>query len=67
MSDSDSENITNIMERDSAPPPEKIIKFQVNQNAGRSEISPSCAFDVYPDSQFTDSRERFRKTGYYFL
>lgn len=38
MSDSDSENITNIMERDSAPPPEKRIKFQVNQNAGRSEI-----------------------------
>eukprot|EP00102_Acyrthosiphon_pisum_P024761 XP_016661971.1 PREDICTED: uncharacterized protein LOC107884437 [Acyrthosiphon pisum] len=58
MSDSDSENITNTMERDSAPPPEKRIKFQVNQNAGRSEMSPSCAFAVYPDSQFTDSSQR---------
>jgi len=46
------------MERDSAPPPEKKIKFQVNQNAGQSEMSPSCAFDVYPDSQFTDSSQR---------
>lgn len=58
MSDSKSEYITNIMERDSAPPPEKKVKFQVNQNAGRSEMSPSCAFDVYPDSQFTDSSQR---------
>lgn len=56
MSDGDSENITKILEQDSALPPEKRIKFQDNQNAGRSEMSPSCAIDVYPDIQFFDLR-----------
>jgi hypothetical protein len=64
MSDGDSENITKILERDSATPPEKRIKFQDNQNAGRIEMSPSCAFDVYLDAQFNDSSQRLVRLVY---